>query len=136
MIAIINAIMDSLWMATTALAVFPIVPFAIVLFGYGAYVRDRKKALRMAMDVSTIFFILCVAGQFTLLFNSTFGFYGILLIMILAGGLLGNAQFRKRGSVDVKRIFRAIWRLSFFAMSFLYIIFMIVLLGKVVFSVA
>ncbi|GBG06142.1 hypothetical protein PAT3040_00648 [Paenibacillus agaridevorans] len=131
-----NAIMDSLWKATTALALFPIVPFVIVLFGYGAYVRDRKKALRMAMDVSTIFLILCVSGQYSLMFDSTFGFYGILLIMILAAGLLGNAQFRKRGSVDVKRIFRAIWRLSFFAMSFLYVIFMIVLLGKVIFSVA
>ncbi|MHA6484740.1 DUF3397 domain-containing protein [Paenibacillus sp. strain BS8-2] len=132
----LNAIMDSLWKLSTALAVFPIVPFAIVLFGYGAYIKDRKKALRMAMDVSTIFFILCVAGCFKLLFNSTFGFYGILLVMLLAGGLLGNAQFRKRGSVDVKRIFRAIWRLSFFAMSILYVVCMVVLLGKVVFSVA
>lgn len=130
------AIMGSLWKLSSALALIPIVPFAIVLFGYGVYVRDWKKAFRMAMDVSTIFFILCVAGIFKLLFDSTFGFYGIVLVMLLGGGLIGNAQFRKRGSVDVKRIFRAVWRLSFFAMSFLYVILMVVLLGKVVFSVA
>lgn len=128
-----KAIIDSVWWLSTALAVIPIVPFAIVLFGYGFYIKDRKKALRMAMDVSTIFLILCVAGSFKLLFDSTFGFYGILLIMLLAGGLLGNAQFRKRGSVDVKRIFRAVWRLSFFAMSALYVVCMVVLLGKAVF---
>ncbi|GKU78351.1 DUF3397 domain-containing protein [Paenibacillus sp. L3-i20] len=131
-----NAIWNSFETVYAALAIIPILPFAIVLFGYGAYIQNRKKALLMAMDVSNVFFVLCVGALFNLVFDNEFGLYGIILFMLLGGGLLGNAQFRKRGSVDVKRIFRTIWRLSFFAMSVLYLLFMIILLGKVVFSVA
>lgn len=131
-----GAIWGSIEKLYTILAVIPIIPFAIVLFGYGAYIRNRKKAIIMAMDVSTAFFILCVAALFNMVFNNSFGLYGILLVMILGGGLLGNAQFRKRGSVDVKRVFRAVWRMSFFAMSALYVVFMVILLGRLLFTVA
>lgn len=116
------------------LAVIPIIPFAVIMFGYGAYIRDRKKAFRLAMDITTLFLIGCVAVLFDSIFNSRFGLYGILLFMVLGGGLLGNAQFRKRGSVDGKKIFRTIWRLSFFTMSLLYIVFMCVGLGKMLFT--
>ena len=82
------------------------------------------------MDVSTVFLIGCVAVLFNLLFKSSFGLYGILLVMALAAGILGNAQFRKRGGIDTKKIFRVVWRLSFFSMSLLYFVFMCVALGK------
>lgn len=114
------------------LAVIPIIPFAIILFGYGAFIRDHKKAFRLAMDITTALLIGCVAVLFDELFSSKFGLYGILLFMLLGGGLLGNAQFRKRGSVDAKKVFRMIWRLSFFTMSLLYIIFMCIGIGKMV----
>ncbi|WP_168120676.1 DUF3397 domain-containing protein [Paenibacillus sp. HB172176] len=131
-----SAIWNGLHTLIAILALVPILPFAIVFFGYQAFADDRKNAFRMAMDISTALLILCVAALFNMLFDNNFGLYGILLVMLLTGGLLGNAQFRKRGNVDVKRIFKAIWRLSFFAMSVLYVIFMIVMLGKVIFTTA
>ena len=114
------------------LSMAPVIPFAIILFGYGAYIQDRKKALRLAMDVTTAFLIGSVSGLFNVLFGGQFGFYGILLFMVLGGGLLGNAQFRKRGSIDAKRIFRTVWRLSFFTMGLLYILFMCIGIGKTI----
>ncbi|WP_139997907.1 MULTISPECIES: DUF3397 domain-containing protein [Paenibacillus] len=117
------------------MAVLPIIPFAIILFGYGAYIQDRKKAFRLAMDITTALLIGCVAVLFDDLFKSNFGLYGIMLFMLLGGGLLGNAQFRKRGAVDVKKVFRTIWRLSFFTMSLLYILFMFIGIGRMVFTV-
>lgn len=128
------AIWDGVKWLYTALAVIPILPFAIILFGYGAFIQNRKKALLMAMDGSTVFFILCVSALFNMMFDTAFGLYGLLLVMLLAGGLLGNAQFRKRGSVDVQRVFRAIWRLSFFATSALYVVFMLISIGKIAFA--
>ncbi|MCU6709489.1 DUF3397 domain-containing protein [Paenibacillus sp. J5C_2022] len=128
--------MDGLMKLYAILAFIPVIPFAVVLIGYGTYIKDWKRAFRLAMDVSTVFFIGCVAGQFNLIFNSEFGIYGIMLVMILTGGLLGNAQFRKRGKVEVKRIFRAVWRLSFFAMSVLYVVFMAVLIGRLLFTMS
>lgn len=118
-----------------AFAIIPVLAFAAILYGYGAYSKDRKKALRLAMDVTTVFLIGVVAALFNYFIGNKFGIYGILLVMLLGGGLIGNAQFRKRGSVDVKRIFKMIWRLSFFVMSLLYIVLMIVAFGKIVASV-
>ncbi|WP_028611236.1 DUF3397 domain-containing protein [Paenibacillus harenae] len=116
------------------LAVLPVIPFAVIWYGYGAIVQDRKKAFHLAMDITTALLIGCVAVLFDNIFGSHFGLYGILLFMILGGGLIGNAQFRKRGSVDAKKIFRAVWRLSFFSMSFLYIVFMIIAIGMKIFA--
>jgi hypothetical protein len=128
----LEMILDSIKHAYAYLAVIPVIPFAIILFGYGAYIQDRKKAFRLAMDVTTALLIGCVAVLFDILFGSKFGLYGILLFMLLGGGLLGNAQFRKRGTIDGKKIFRTIWRLSFFSMSVLYVIFMCIVIGKLV----
>lgn len=125
-------IWESIKHAYAFLAVIPIIPFAIILFGYGAIIQDRKKAFRLAMDITTALLIGCVAVLFDYLFSSKFGIYGILLFMLLGGGLLGNAQFRKRGVVDAKKIFRTVWRLSFFTMSLLYIVFMCIGIGKMV----
>ncbi|WP_424768279.1 DUF3397 domain-containing protein [Paenibacillus sp. sgz302251] len=116
------------------MALIPIIPFAIVFFVYGAIIRDRKKAFRLAMDVTTALLIGCVAALFNDIFNNQFGLYGILLFMLIGGGLLGNAQFRKRGAVDAKKIFRTVWRISFFSMSVLYILFMCISLGKLMFT--
>ncbi|MCA0753815.1 DUF3397 domain-containing protein [Paenibacillus sp. N4] len=116
------------------LAVIPVIPFAIILFGYWAWIRDWKKAFRAAMDITTVFLIGCVAVLFDTIFGSRFGFYGIMLFMLIGAGLLGNAQFRKRGSVDAKKIFRTVWRLGFFSMSILYILFMVIGLGKMMFT--
>lgn len=115
------------------LAVIPIIPFLIIYFGYAFFSADRKKAFRLAMDITTALLIGCVAVLFNNLFSGSFGIYGILLVMLIGGGLIGNAQFRKRGTVDVKKVFRAVWRLSFFLMSVLYVLLMVVAVGKTIF---
>lgn len=117
------------------LAVIPIVPFLLIYFGYGAYSGDRKKAFRLAMDVTTVLLIGCVAVLFNRIFNSTFGLYGIILIMLLGGGLLGNVQYRAKGNVDMKRITRAIWRMGFFLMGVFYILLMFIGIGKSFFTI-
>ena len=102
----------------SAIASIPIFPFIIVYLGYSLFEKNRKKVIRLAMDISTVFFILCVAGLFNLLFTSKFGIYGILLVMIIGGGLLGNLHYRKDGVIPWKKILRIIWRITFFAQHF------------------
>ena len=116
------------------LAIIPIIPFVIIYFGYGAYKRDRKKGFRLAMDVTTFLLIGIDAALFDLLFDSKFGIYGILLVMLIGGGLLGNAQYRKRGTVDAKKIFRTIWRLGFFVLGLFYVLLVIIAIFTVLFS--
>jgi len=117
------------------LAVVPIVPFLLVYFGLGAYTGDRKKAFRTAMDVTTALLIGCVAVLFNDLFNHTFGLYGVLLVLLIAGGLIGNVQYRIKGAIDVKRVVRAVWRLGFFLMATVYLLLMMIGIGKSFFTV-
>ncbi|PWV95453.1 uncharacterized protein DUF3397 [Paenibacillus cellulosilyticus] len=113
------------------LAVIPVIPFAIIYWGYGAFVHDKKKAFMLAMDVTTALLVGCVAVLFDRIFGSSFGVYLIILVLLLLGGFIGNMQFRKRGSVDSKKVFRAVWRIGFLFMSALYVLFMFIGIGKV-----
>jgi hypothetical protein len=87
----------------------------------------------LAMDVTTALLVGCVAVLFDRIFGigSSFGVYLIILVLLLLGGFLGNIQFRKRGTVDTKKVFRAVWRIGFLFMSVLYVLFMFIGIGKV-----
>lgn len=97
--------------------------------------KDKKKAIRMAMDVSTIFFVIHDAALLNNLFNSSFALYGMLLVMIIGAGLLGNGAYRKSQNIPWKRIIRAIWRVTFFVTALLYIFLSMYVLLKLAFTV-
>lgn len=112
------------------LSVIPMVPFFIIYFiGYGLK-KDKKKTFLLAMDVTTIFLLLSVSSIFNIIFNNDFGFYLILIIVLICAGLIGGAQNRLKGKVDGKRLFRAVWRLAFAFMSVSYLLFMFIGLIK------
>jgi hypothetical protein len=122
--------MGLLMNSVVTLSLIPIVPFFIVYFIGRRLKKDKKKTFMLAMDVTTFFLLLSVSALFNNLFNNGFGFYLILLIVLISTGLIGGAQNRLKGKVDGKRLFRAVWRLSFFFMSVGYLLFMFVGLIK------
>ncbi|WP_379131501.1 DUF3397 domain-containing protein [Paenibacillus sp. sgz500958] len=117
--------MEFLRNSFTLLSVIPVIPFFIVYIISLVLGKDRKESLLVAMDVTTIFLLLSVSALFNLMFDSNFGFYMFLLIVLIAAGLIGGAQNRLKGKVDGKRLFRAVWRLSFMFMSIGYILFIV-----------
>ncbi|HEY4432451.1 MAG TPA: DUF3397 domain-containing protein [Paenibacillus sp.] len=122
--------MGLLMNSVVTLSLIPIVPFFIVYFIGRRLKKDKKKTFMLAMDVTTFFLLLSVSALFNNLFDNGFGFYLILLIVLISTGLIGGAQNRLKGKVDGKRLFRAVWRLSFFFMSVGYLLFMFVGLIK------
>jgi hypothetical protein len=116
-----SSIWESLVHAYAVLAVVPIIPFLLVLFVASVRNGDRKKAFRMAMDVTNVFLIGCVAMLINSRLNTHFGLFFLILLLLIGGGLIGNAQNRVRGKVDVSKLVKAVWRLSFFAMTVLYV---------------
>ncbi|MBY0012704.1 DUF3397 domain-containing protein [Paenibacillus typhae] len=120
--------MELLQNSFVTLGVIPVVPFLIVYFiGIGLR-KDKKKTLLLAMDVTTLFLLLSVSALFNILFNAKFGFYFILLIVLISAGLIGGAQNRIKGKVDGRRLFRAVWRLAFFFLGVLYVLFLFIVL--------
>ncbi|AWB46980.1 DUF3397 domain-containing protein [Paenibacillus sp. CAA11] len=113
-------------MSFSAASVLPFVPFLLVYFIHYYWKRDRKKSLLLAIDVTTFFLILSVSALFNQIFNTGFGIYLFLILMLICIGLIGGAQNRLKGTVNPKRLFRAVWRLSFLVSVIGYILFFLI----------
>lgn len=116
-----SSIWDSLVRAYAVLAVVPIIPFLLVYFVVSIRSGDRRIAVHMAMDVTNAFLIGCVAMLINRRLNTDFGLFFLILLLLIGGGLIGNAQNRVRGKVDASKLAKAVWRISFFAMTVLYV---------------
>ncbi|MGZ9585053.1 DUF3397 domain-containing protein [Paenibacillus marinisediminis] len=114
------------------LALLPFVPFAAVWLLSSYLTGNKKTSFKMAMDVTTLFLIASVASLYNLLFHSSLGMYGIILIMLIFAGLAGSAMYRKHGKVNRARLFRASWRISFFLLSVSYVF--LVIIGIIVYT--
>lgn len=117
------------------MSVVPVIPFILVYIIVTLRKKDRKQAIRLAMDVTTLFLLISVSALFNILFNTKFGFYLILLLLLITAGLIGGAQNRWKGQVDGKRLLRVVWRLTFVTMSISYIIFTFFGLAQYIFKV-
>ncbi|MGW8957142.1 DUF3397 domain-containing protein [Paenibacillus sp. NPDC055715] len=117
-------------------SILPFFPFLIV-FVVCRYIlkMEKKKSLLISMDITTAFLILSVAALFNVIFTSRFGFYLILLLLLLALGLIGGAQNRIKGKVDGKRLCRAVWRLTFIATILAYVLFTFIGIFKNIFNI-
>ncbi|CAI6070235.1 hypothetical protein PAECIP112173_02154 [Paenibacillus sp. JJ-100] len=105
------------------LSILPFFPFVLVYWGMMVWKKNKSVALTTAMDVTTFFLVFSVSALFNLTFDSNFGFYLTLILILIALGFIGGAQNRLKGKIDGGRMFRAVWRMSFMIMSFGYILF-------------
>ncbi|GAA0412009.1 DUF3397 domain-containing protein [Paenibacillus motobuensis] len=106
--------------------ILPIIPFFLVYLISIFLKKEKRASLLLAMDVTTFFLILSVSILFNNVFHSQFGFYLILLILLIVVGLIGGAQNRLKGKVDVNRMLRAVWRLAFAGAGIVYIILFLI----------
>lgn len=111
------------------LATVPFLGFALFwAIGY-VFFRDKKRSTRLAMDVTTLLLIGAVASMWNHLFQSRFGFWLIVLAILIAVGLLGGYQNRVKGAIDMRKIARIVWRIGFLCLSVLYILFLLINVG-------
>lgn len=118
--------MDVLLGPVFIFTILPIIPFFLVYLISIFLKKEKRASLLLAMDVTTFFLILSVSILFNNVFHSQFGFYLILLILLIVVGLIGGAQNRLKGKVDVSRMLRAVWRLAFAGAGIVYIILFLI----------
>ncbi|MCZ8518757.1 MULTISPECIES: DUF3397 domain-containing protein [Paenibacillus] len=110
-----------------------LVPFAAFLLTWGAVygiTRDKRKATHYSMDITSVFLIGSVAVMSRNIFGSGMLGWTVVLVFLVAAGLLGNMQNRKRGKVDLVRIARTLGRLGFVFLSACYVLLLLVGIGK------
>jgi len=85
---------------------------------------------RLTMDITTVFLIGSVSLMWNRLFQSTFGFWLIVLVLLIAFGMIGGYQTQLKGKTDLLKVSRVVWRLSFLGLSALYVILFLLHVGK------
>lgn len=104
------------------LCVLPFLPFVLV-YAAGLLRKETKQAsFRRAMDFTTPFLIFSVSALYNYVFSSSFGFYLLLLVLLVLAGMLGSAQNRKRGKIEPNRLAKGFWRLSFLILAPCYVL--------------
>lgn len=104
------------------LCVLPFLPFILVYAISALRKEPKEQSFQRAMDFTTPFLIFAVSALYNYVFDSSIGFYILLLILLIILGLLGSAQNRKRGRVEPGRLARGFWRMSFLLLAPCYIL--------------
>ena len=106
--------------------IMPIIVYITVYFFSRRMLRNTKKAVRLSADVTTIFLILAVHYAVIALFEHSYLWIIIIILILLATGIL-FMHYKVREEVDVKRVFTSFWRASFLLFSVSY--FLLALIG-------
>ncbi|QGQ95759.1 DUF3397 family protein [Paenibacillus psychroresistens] len=109
-----------------ALAYIPHLSFLVIWFIIYFIKKDKKKTTRLAIDITTILLLGTVAMQMNKLFNSWFGFWFMLLLLLLITGFIGRQQNDLRGFIHFPRILKIISRIGFVVLSFFYVVLLLI----------
>jgi hypothetical protein len=107
------------------LAALPFVTFIVIWFGVYLFLKNKKMTTRLSMDITMLFLIGSVSVIWNHLFQAKFGFWLIILVLLIAFGLIGGYQNQAKGKTDLVKVFRVVWRLGFLTLSVLYIVFLL-----------
>jgi len=121
-----SAVWNFLFHAYVTLAVVPYLVFAGVWAATYFIWKNKQKSTKLAMDVTTFFLISSVAALVKSVFGFSFILWFIILLMLIAFGLAGGYQYRVKGKLDVIKVLRLIWRLTFAIFSVLYVLLLLV----------
>ena len=112
------------------LAVAPFMTFVLSWFIVYLFLKDKKRTTRLAMDITTLFLLGSVSLMWNKLFHTQFGFWLIVLLLLIAFGIIGGYQTHLKGATNLLIVGRLVWRLSFVGLSVLYILLFFVHIGK------
>jgi hypothetical protein len=125
-----SGLVDWLQMVYKLMAAVPFVPFLLVwAIGYGI-TRDKRKATHRAIDVTALFLIGSVSIISKQLFNTDFGFWVVILVLLIVCGLVGNLQNRTKGKVNPWKLTKTLLRFSFIFLSASYMLLLCIAIGK------
>ncbi|WNR46424.1 DUF3397 domain-containing protein [Paenibacillus roseipurpureus] len=125
-----NGILNFLSTIYAALAVAPFITFIVLWFIVFFFLKDKKMTTRLTMDVTTIFLLGSVSLMWNKLFHTQFGFWLIVLLLLISFGIIGGYQTHLKGQTNLLKVGRVVWRLSFLGLSSLYIVLFFVHIGK------
>lgn len=98
----------------------PLLGFIIIFFLYKMITKNSRKSFHLALDLSTILFILSVHFlTMTIWGESFFGLIVIFLILIAMAFVV--VHWKVKGEIVLNKVFKGFWRFNFLIFFFAYI---------------
>jgi len=107
-------------------ATIPILSFFLLYFLFISLNISKKSALNYAIYITTVFLISATSSQIKVIFGFEYGLWLILIWVLLIFSTLGLLQWKIKGYLKWKKILFSTLKLTFFSLSFFYIIFFII----------
>ncbi|WP_226681142.1 DUF3397 domain-containing protein [Sutcliffiella horikoshii] len=95
--------------------------FALIVFYFiaRAATRNNKKSFHLAIDASTLFFILAVHFIMIIIWETSF-LSLILTVLLVIATVMVLTHYKFKEEIHFKRVFKGFWRLNFLLFFFAY----------------
>jgi hypothetical protein len=124
-----NGMGDIVAHVLAAFVTMPLLAFFLVYFFARKLIKGKKKSFYLAVNVSTLFFIVAVHFLIVALWGKSY-LWIIVIFLLIVNILFAIGYWRKKGDLHIVVIFRLFWRFSFLLFSSLY--FSLLLYGIII----
>ncbi|MEH7544702.1 DUF3397 domain-containing protein [Neobacillus vireti] len=105
----------------TVFFAIPIIGTILVFTVIKLTLKTTKKALHMALDFTTIFYIVSVHFLIVTLWDKSF-FWLIILVMLVIAMVFVFVHWKVKEEIIVKRVWKGFWRFNFILFFFTYFV--------------
>lgn len=105
----------------TVFFAIPIIGTFLVFTVIKLTLKTTKKALHMALDYTTIFYIISVHFLIVTLWDKSF-FWLIILVMLVIAMVFVFVHWKVKEEIIVKRVWKGFWRFNFILFFFTYFV--------------
>lgn len=109
------------FLAGTFATIVTLPVFALIVFYFiaRAVTRNNKKSFHLAIDASTLFFILAVHFILIIIWETSF-LSLILTVLLVIATVMVLTHYKLKEEIHFKRVFKGFWRLNFLLFFFAY----------------
>jgi len=107
------------------IVMFPIVGYIIAFIIAKVIIRNHKKSVLIAVDITTFIMLLSVHHLVKVVFNQSF-LGMIILILLVIAAVFVLYIYKAKGEIELDKVFKSIWRIYFILFVIAYIVLMII----------
>ncbi|MGX6442049.1 DUF3397 domain-containing protein [Neobacillus sp. K501] len=104
----------------TIFFMIPLLGFIIIYLLYKMITKNSLKSFHVALDLSTILFILSVHFLTMTIWGESF-FWLIVILLLLIAMVFVIIHWKIKGEIEFNKVFKGFWRFNFLIFFFAYI---------------
>lgn len=107
------------------IVIFPLIGYLIAFVVLKLVLKNHRKAVLLAIDITTLIMIFSVHHLVKVIFNQSF-FWLIVIIMLFFAAILVLYVYKTKGEIEYEKIFKSIWRMYFLILLVMYVLLMLI----------